>query len=78
MDGWQYCSHQYRGVTTGELQRFYTGDNRTAVAEVASSAEDIHTGSNGFAIAPALSASGKPLLYINPHVTFTSGPKYTW
>ncbi len=62
------------GVTTGELKSFYTGDNST-VAVAAPNSEDIHTGSNGFAIAPARSASGKPLLYINPHVTFYFRPE---
>ncbi len=63
------------GVTEGELQRFYTGDNSIAVAEVPANPEDIHTGSNGFAISPARTASGKPLLYINPHVTFYFRPE---
>lgn len=62
------------GVTTGELKSFYT-DNNSAVATAAPNPEDIHTGSNGFAIAPARSASGKPLLYINPHVTFYFRPE---
>lgn len=62
------------GVTTGELKSFYTGDNST-VSVAAPNPEDIHTGSNGFAIAPARSASGKPLLYINPHVTFYFRPE---
>ncbi|MDJ0364193.1 penicillin acylase family protein [Hymenobacter sp. H14-R3] len=33
-------------------------------------ADDEPTGSNGFAIAPAKSASGHPLLLINPHTSF--------
>lgn len=62
------------GVTSGELQRFYTGDHST-VSVAAPNPEDIHTGSNGFAIAPKLSASGNPILYINPHVTFYFRPE---
>ncbi|MBO9562210.1 MAG: penicillin acylase family protein [Niastella sp.] len=62
------------GVTSGELQRFYTGDNST-VSITTPNPEDIHTGSNGFAIAPKLSASGNPILYINPHVTFYFRPE---
>ena len=61
-------------VTAGDVQRFYTGDN-SSVSAVAAHPEEIHTGSNGFAIAPARSASGKPLLYINPHVTFYFRPE---
>lgn len=62
------------GVTAGELQHFYTGGHST-VSLPAPSPEDIHTGSNGFAIAPKLSASSNPLLYINPHVTFYFRPE---
>lgn len=38
-------------------------------------ADELSSGSNGFAIAPARSASGKSLLYINPHVTFYFRPE---
>ncbi|WP_290789647.1 penicillin acylase family protein [Flavihumibacter sp. UBA7668] len=37
--------------------------------------EPVPTGSNGFAIAPSQSVSGKALLYINPHVSFYFRPE---
>jgi acyl-homoserine-lactone acylase len=37
--------------------------------------EPLPTGSNGFAIAPKLSSSGKAMLYINPHVSFYFRPE---
>jgi acyl-homoserine lactone acylase PvdQ len=36
----------------------------------------MQTGSNGFALAPAKTASGNAILYINPHTTFISDLKY--
>jgi acyl-homoserine-lactone acylase len=37
--------------------------------------EEILTGSNGFAFSPKITASGKSILYINPHVTFYFRPE---
>src|SRR5580658_9371521 len=48
------------------LKDFYSGQAPTALAKV----EEPPGGSNGFAIAPALSASGHALLWINPHTSF--------
>jgi acyl-homoserine-lactone acylase len=36
---------------------------------------ELQTGSNGFAFAPSITASGKSILYINPHVTFYFRPE---
>ncbi|MFT3826320.1 MAG: penicillin acylase family protein [Chitinophagaceae bacterium] len=62
------------GVTARELKSFYTGDNSVAAVKY-EMPEDIHSGSNGFAVAPTHSASGKAMLYINPHVTFYFRPE---
>jgi acyl-homoserine-lactone acylase len=48
------------------LKDFYSGQAPTALAKV----EEPPGGSNGFAIAPALSALGHALLWINPHTSF--------
>ncbi|MCH7815593.1 MAG: penicillin acylase family protein [Proteobacteria bacterium] len=50
------------------LQDFYGDSNSLAQAEVP--ADNAPRGSNGFAIAPANSASGNALLLINPHTSF--------
>jgi acyl-homoserine-lactone acylase len=62
------------GLNTSELKSFYTGEPSVAVTTPVAP-EDIHTGSNGFAVAPARTASGKAMLYINPHVTFYFRPE---
>ena len=47
------------------------GDSTFPVrADLALPGESNQNGSNGFALAPAKTASGYPLLYINPHVRF--------
>ncbi|MDG2432661.1 penicillin acylase family protein, partial [Flavobacterium sp.] len=61
------------GLTTGELKTFYSG-NSDKVAYVARETE-VQTGSNGFALAPAKTASGNSILYINPHTTFYFRPE---
>lgn len=62
------------GVTTEELKNFYSDAPSTSAVPVL--LEDDHvTGSNGFAFAPKITASGKAILYINPHVTFYFRPE---
>ena len=61
------------GLNLDELRRFYTGDH-SSVAKIEME-EELPSGSNGFAIGPSLSASGNPMLYINPHVTFYFRPE---
>ena len=53
-------------IDLGQLKEFYSG-NRT---EVAAEPYIRRQGSNGIAIAPALTRDGKALLLINPHTSF--------
>ncbi|HTV96645.1 MAG TPA: penicillin acylase family protein [Steroidobacteraceae bacterium] len=62
-------------VDLPSLARFYPTSERAPASEPASVPEPAPEpsapgGSNGFAIAPALSASGHALLWINPHTSF--------
>jgi len=57
-----------------ELERFYGAPTRLA-HKVDQTSIDEPRGSNGFAIAPKLSASGHALLMINPHTSFYFRPE---
>jgi acyl-homoserine-lactone acylase len=61
-----FIATQTGGLTTQDLQNLY-GKNFSGnpVAE-----PSMPAGSNGFALAPARTANGNTLLYINPHVSF--------
>ena len=58
------------GIKVNELKRFYENSGIVKDEALGPVSELPETGSNGFAISPKLSASGKALLYINPHVPF--------
>jgi len=63
-------------IDLGRLREFYDPARAAALSATAplsatpSFKEPAPTGSNGFAIAPALSASGHALLWINPHTSY--------
>jgi acyl-homoserine lactone acylase PvdQ len=61
------------GASIQELQSFYTGE--AVAAAPAKLDDDNELGSNGFAFSPTITASGKSILYINPHVTFYFRPE---
>ncbi len=61
------------GATLAELQSFYSG--QPVAAAPPRLGDDPEWGSNGFAFAPQRTASGKAILYINPHVTFYFRPE---
>ena len=58
------------GVSLAQLQAFYGKEPKSALAEAAPVGLREPSGSNGFAIAPSKSATGKALLLINPHTSF--------
>ena len=71
-------------VTGQDVQDFYSsnqvlsvrpGSTDNALALLHKQEQKDAAGSNGFALAPARSASGNALLYINPHTTFYFRPE---
>ena len=60
-------------LSVAELKAFYTNSDKAAARFVPDSENQI--GSNGFAFAPQITASGNAILYINPHVTFYFRPE---
>ena len=61
------------GAKAQDFQDFYSGNKKTVALKTF--AEPVATGSNGFAFAPSISATGNAMLYINPHVTFYFRPE---
>lgn len=61
-------------ITNNEIKNFYSGNDAVGATKIQRDPE-LQTGSNGFAFAPSITASGKSILYINPHVTFYFRPE---
>jgi acyl-homoserine lactone acylase PvdQ len=64
---------QTGGLTERDLKEFY--DSKPIVSVLSQHGDEKLIGSNGIAIAPNKSATGKALFYINPHVTFYFRPE---
>ena len=61
-------------ISNNEIKSFYSGTEVVGATKIQRDPE-LQTGSNGFAFAPSITASGKSILYINPHVTFYFRPE---
>ena len=62
-------------INLKKLEEFYGKRAQVAQADTGSGFDPEPRGSNGFAIAPKLSASGHALLLINPHTSFYFRPE---
>jgi acyl-homoserine-lactone acylase len=67
-------------ISNNEIKNFYSGNTPLSMGEglgerLTQRDPELQTGSNGFAFAPSITASGKSILYINPHVTFYFRPE---
>jgi acyl-homoserine lactone acylase PvdQ len=64
-------------ITSREVGMLYDSSNvlSSSYERPAPAQEEVLTGSNGFAFAPKITASGHAILYINPHVTFYFRPE---
>jgi acyl-homoserine-lactone acylase len=58
-----------------QLEHLYGKRTEVALADIGKGFDEEPKGSNGFAIAPRLSASGHALLLINPHTSFYFRPE---
>lgn len=62
-------------VSLAQLEAFYGQPTGVALVASASGLEPEPSGSNGFAIAPAITKNGHALLMINPHTSFYFRPE---
>lgn len=61
---------QTGSLTLQDIRNLYPADSSVSYYHGPDVAVEDPTGSNGFAVAPALTSSGNAMLYINPHTSF--------